>query len=78
MMDRLLKEFVSADGLQRVWIVERADGTFSYRRIWDHSESAGRPGPYCGIYDSAETAEAEARSRVPWIAEILNGPTSRP
>jgi hypothetical protein len=70
-MDHLLKEFTSADGLQRVWIVQRKDGAFSYRRIWDDSaESTGRPGPYCGVYDSAETAEAEARSRVPWLAEM--------
>ena len=33
MMDRLIKEFTSADGLQRVWIVERKDGAFSYRMI---------------------------------------------
>jgi hypothetical protein len=73
MVDHLIKEFISADGLQRVWIVEREDGAFSYRRIWDeYSEATGRRGPYCGIYDSAETAEAEARSRVPWIAEISN------
>ncbi len=73
MVDHLIKEVIGADGLQRVWIVERADGTFSYRRIWDdNSEVAGTPGPYCGIYDSAETAEAEARSRVPWMADISN------
>jgi len=72
-VDHLIMEVVSGDGLQRVWIVEREDGTFSYRRIWDDkSEGAGMPGPYCGIYDSAETAEAEARSRVPWMAEISN------
>jgi hypothetical protein len=73
MVDHLIKEVISADGLQRVWIVEREDGAFSYRRIRDdNSEVAGVPGPYCGIYDSAETAEAEARSRVSWMAEISN------
>jgi hypothetical protein len=73
MMDHLLKEFISADGLQRVWIVKREDGSFSYRRVWDDNfEIADRPGPYCGIYDSAETAEAEARARVPWLAAISN------
>ena len=47
MVDHLIKEFISADGLQRVWIVEREDGAFSYRRIWDeHSKVAGMPGPY--------------------------------
>jgi hypothetical protein len=72
-VDHLLKEFISADGLQRVWIVERADGAFSYRMIWNGDpEIAGKPGPCCGIYDSAEIAESEARARVPWLAEISN------
>jgi hypothetical protein len=27
------------------------------------------PGPYCGVYDTPETAEAEASGRVPWMAQ---------
>jgi hypothetical protein len=27
------------------------------------------PGPDCGIYDSADTAENEARQRVPWLVD---------
>jgi hypothetical protein len=30
----------------------------------------GPPGPDCGIYDSADTAENEARQRVPWLADV--------
>ena len=29
----------------------------------------GPPGPDCGIYDSADTAESEARLRVPWLVD---------
>jgi hypothetical protein len=29
----------------------------------------GPPGPDCGIYDSADTAENEARQRVPWLRQ---------
>lgn len=30
----------------------------------------GPPGPDCGIYDTAETAENEARGLVPWLADV--------
>jgi hypothetical protein len=29
----------------------------------------GPPGPYCGIYDSAQTAKWEALGNVDWIAD---------
>jgi len=32
----------------------------------------GPPGPDCGIYDSADTAETEARQRVPWLRQQSN------
>ena len=32
----------------------------------------GMPGPDCGIYDSADTAETEARQRVPWLRQQSN------
>src|SRR5262249_11487028 len=32
----------------------------------------GPPGPDCGIYDSADTAETEARQRVPWLRQQFN------
>jgi hypothetical protein len=37
-------------------IMRRADGNFTYRI----QTAGGSPGADCGIYDSAETAEAEA------------------
>lgn len=54
----------------RVLIVRRADGAFTYRRQWSEGNSWGEPGPDCGIYDSAETAESEARSRVWWLSNV--------
>ena len=81
--DRTLKVMDSPDGRERVLIVQRSDGAFSYRRQWfsakdnDHpdgpippvyaEEEWGPPGPCCGIFDSADTAEREAASRVPWL-----------
>ena len=32
----------------------------------------GPPGPDCGIYDSPDTAETEARLRVPWLRQQFN------
>jgi hypothetical protein len=32
----------------------------------------GPPGPDCGIYDSADTAETEARLSVPWLRQQFN------
>ena len=32
----------------------------------------GPPGPDCGIYDSADTAETEARLCVPWFRQQFN------
>jgi hypothetical protein len=32
----------------------------------------GPAGPDCGIYDSADTAESEARQRVPWLRQLFS------
>jgi hypothetical protein len=65
----------SPDGTERVLILKRPDGAFTYRRQWlsekprpvDGEEKWSQPGPDCGIYDAADTAETEARQRVPWL-----------
>jgi hypothetical protein len=37
----------------------------------EQREQAWGPlGPDCGIYDTADTAEDEARQRVPWLADV--------
>jgi hypothetical protein len=63
----------SEDGTECVRIVLRTDGLYSYCRVWnDLPDIAGKSGPYCGVYDSAQTAEFEARARVPWLSPISN------
>jgi hypothetical protein len=42
-------------------------------RANEEREGAWGPlGPDCGIYDSADTAETEARQRVPWLRQQFN------
>jgi hypothetical protein len=72
----ILKYLESPNGDERVLILQRSDRCYSYRRQWrsvaSRATSADEdewqtPGPDCGIYDSADTAETEARQRVPWL-----------
>ena len=63
-----MPDYESPDGSERVVIGQRSDGywTFelrhrSYRGKWVTKWS------FNGIYDSAETAEDEARAYVPWL-----------
>jgi hypothetical protein len=63
MSDRPIKT-IAFDAGSRALIVQRGDGWYSYRMQF-LSEINGQmvwspPGPYLGIYDSAETAECEA------------------
>ena len=59
-------------GTERVLILRRPDGSFTYRRQWADGRSWGAIGPACGIHDSAFTAENEARARVSWLHPIWN------
>jgi hypothetical protein len=59
-------------GDERVLILRRLDGSFTYRRQWASGTGWGNPGPACGVYDSAFTAENEARARVSWLHPIWN------
>jgi hypothetical protein len=59
MNERTLKEIASADGKWCALIVQRVDGNYTYRVLHD-----GRAGPDIGVYDTAETAEAEALSKM--------------
>lgn len=73
-----MKILESPDGLERVIIAERSDGNFTYRRQWRSGAANpdalfigekgwGAIGPDCGIYDSLNAAETEARQRVSWL-----------
>jgi hypothetical protein len=86
-----IKTLESLDSCERVLILRRPDGTYTYQRQWlaaalpndnpdspivDSSQARGMawgpPGPDYGIYDSADTAENEARHRVPWLSQLFS------
>jgi len=68
---RTLKTLVGRDESKRVLIVERGDGAFTYRVEFRVADGEPSVGPDCGIYDSAEAAESEARSRVSDLNEVF-------
>jgi len=71
MVERTLRTLAGKDAFTRVLVVERGDGAFTYRLEMVGQDGASSVGPDCGIYDSAETAEAEARSRVASLNEVF-------
>ena len=66
MSDRPIKT-IAFDHHSRPLLVQRGDGWYSYRvqSLWevDGQMVWSPPGPYLGVYDSAETAEREAIAR---------------
>lgn len=58
---------------ERVLILQRPDRAYTYRRQRIGPDGWNPPGPACGLYDSAETAEVEARVRWPWLANAGGG-----
>jgi hypothetical protein len=75
-MQRVLKTFISDDGSECVEIVRRDDGLFSFdhyqrARAWDETLYWARTswGSSLSLFDSAETAEREARGRIAWMKE---------
>lgn len=72
MPEQLVKEITNVDGTFRVIVVRRSDGRFTYR---EQEKSASGWGPAtidAGVYDSAETAESEARQRVKWLRALFH------
>ena len=68
--DIVLEIIEKPDGDSRILIVRREDGRYSYRAQFRGKDGElGPPGPYLGIYDSAETAKWEALGKVAWLAE---------
>jgi hypothetical protein len=59
---------------QRQWLLAALPSNDPDSPIVDAGEKRqqvwGSPGPDCGIYDSAETAESEARQRVRWLVDV--------
>lgn len=76
MIDQIVKTLPSSDGRYRVDIFRREDGLFGFREMAHYDGPEGSywaplP-PYKTITDTAERAEREARSCVPWLIRISN------
>ena len=71
MAEIVLETLTNEAGDERVVIVRRADGVFTYRRQW-HGEGGWSGSLALGLYDSADAAEAEARSRVGWLVPAFH------
>jgi hypothetical protein len=67
MAEEFVREILHPDGGMRVIIVRRADGRFTYRRQERNGPDWGPATVDSGVYDSADTAEIEARQREPWL-----------
>jgi hypothetical protein len=80
MSGKVLKILERSDGCERVLLVIRNDGNYTFQRQWwSGAFESGRdlsdgklntwsaPGPDCGIYESIEGAEQEARLRIDWL-----------
>ena len=72
MAEVFIREILDPDRMHRVIIVQREDGRFTYRRQ-DKVEGEWEPATIdAGIYDSADSAETEARLREPWLRSLFH------
>ena len=71
MAETVLQTLTNETGDERVLVVRRADGAYTYRREW-HGEGGWSGALDLGLYDSAYTAEAEARTRVNWLVPAFH------
>ena len=67
MTGHIVREIPHPNRTIRVIIVRRADGKFTYRRQEKNGLDWGPATVDAGVYDSADTAEIEARQRVSWL-----------
>ena len=65
----IVKELVSPSVSEKILIVQRNDGFFTYCKRLRCDGEWGQTGPDCGIFDSALTAETEAMQKVGWLAD---------
>ena len=72
MSEEVVRELLDPSGSLRVIIVCRDDGRFTYRRQEKRGDEWGPATIDAGIYESAETAETEARQRVPWLRSLFH------
>lgn len=72
MAEEIVREISHPAGDRRVLLIRRADGRFTYR---SQERCAADWGPVSldkGVYDSADTAELEARQREAWLKDLFH------
>ena len=72
MTEEIVQTLDHRDGVKRVIIVRREDGRFTYRWQERCGNEWGAASIDAGVYDSADTAEAEARQRVQWLRDLFH------
>lgn len=68
----VVKVLEGRDTTRRALICRRNDGSFTYGQQFAEGDHWGPMGPHCGIYDSALTAETEARLRCEWLKKVFH------
>ena len=72
MAEEIIREISHPAGERRLLLIRRSDGRFTYR--WQEREGGGW-GPMsidAGVYDSADSAEMEARQRESWLRDLFH------
>jgi hypothetical protein len=72
MPEQIVQEIINVEGTRRVIVVRRSDGRFTYRQQAKGVSGWGPATIDAGVYDSAETAESEARQRVKWLKAMFH------
>ena len=72
MAEEIVREILHPSGARRVLLIRRADGRFTYR--WQERDDLdwGPMSIDAGVYDSADTAETEARQRQSWLKDLFH------
>lgn len=72
MTEEIVREINDPSGFRRILLIRRTDGRFTYRRQERGELGWGPMTIDAGVYDSADTAEAEARQRESWLKDLFH------
>lgn len=72
MAEEIVREILHPSGAWRVLLVRREDGRFTYRSQERDGMDWGPMSLDKGVYDSADTAETEARQRESRLKDLFH------
>jgi hypothetical protein len=70
--EEIVREIAHPSGNRRVLLIRRPDGRFTYRSQEREGADWAPMSLDMGIYDSADTAEMEARQREAWLKSLFH------